>query len=46
VKESTDERGNVHGTFRATGIRPTFLGDLKSMGIDLPATHFDPGRAL
>jgi len=46
VKESTDERGNVHGTFRATGIRPTFLSDLKSMGIDLPATHFDPGRAL
>jgi pilus assembly protein CpaF len=46
VKESTDERGNVHGTFRATGIRPTFLGDLKAMGIDLPSSHFDPGRAL
>jgi pilus assembly protein CpaF len=46
VKESTDERGNVHGAFRATGIRPTFLGDLKSMGIDLPSNHFDPGRAL
>jgi pilus assembly protein CpaF len=46
VRESTDERGNVHGSFRATGIRPTFLGELKSMGIDLPSSHFDPGRAL
>src|SRR3954451_1333728 len=35
-KESTDEDGNVHGTFKATGIRPTFLADLKHMGIELP----------
>ena len=46
LKEHTDDQGNVHGTFRATGIRPTFLADLKHMGIDLPATHFDPQRAL
>jgi pilus assembly protein CpaF len=45
-KESTDEQGNVHGNFRATGIRPTFLADLKHMGLDLPATHFDPSRPL
>src|SRR5262250_621212 len=46
VKERTDEQGNIYGTFRATGIRPTFLVDLKHMGLDLPQTHFDPNRAL
>jgi pilus assembly protein CpaF len=45
-KEHTDEQGNVHGTFRATGIRPTFLADLKHMGIELSAAHFDPSRPL
>ena len=46
VRESVDERGNVLGSFRATGIRPTFLADLKAAGVDLPASHFDPGRPL
>jgi pilus assembly protein CpaF len=46
VKESTDEEGNILGTYRATGIRPTFLGDLKYTGIELPPSHFDPNRAL
>jgi pilus assembly protein CpaF len=46
VKEHTDDQGNVHGTFKATGIRPTFLADLKHMGLDLPQNHFDPNRAL
>jgi pilus assembly protein CpaF len=46
VKERTDEQGNIYGTFRATGIRPTFLADLKHMGLDLPQNHFDPNRAL
>ncbi|MGE9007771.1 CpaF family protein [Leptospira interrogans] len=46
VKESTDERGMIRGTFRATGIRPQFLVDLKHAGIDLPAGYFDPMRAL
>src|SRR5215467_14100969 len=46
VKERTDEQGNIYGTFRATGIRPTFLDDLKHMGLDLPQNHFDPSRAL
>ena len=42
VKESTDERGMIRGSFRATGIRPIFLGDLKHAGIDLPGSYFDP----
>jgi pilus assembly protein CpaF len=46
VKEHTDDQGNVHGTFKASGIRPTFLTDLKHMGLDLPQSHFDPNRAL
>src|SRR5262245_11405688 len=46
VKESTDEKGQIQGSFRATGVRPSFLGELKHFGIELPATHFDPGRAL
>jgi pilus assembly protein CpaF len=46
VRESTDDAGNVHGSFRATGIRPTFLADLKAYGIDLPGNFFDPSRSL
>src|SRR6266550_3048162 len=46
VKESTDERGMIRGSFRATGIRPLFLADLKHAGIDLPASYFDPSRPL
>lgn len=46
VKESTDDNGQIRGSFRATGIRPTFLDELKHAGIMLPPSHFDPGRAL
>jgi pilus assembly protein CpaF len=46
IKESTDQRGMIRGSFRATGIRPLFLADLKHAGIDLPASYFDPTRAL
>jgi pilus assembly protein CpaF len=46
VKETTDDAGNVHGSFRATGIRPNFLADLKAYGVELPGNYFDPGRAL
>jgi pilus assembly protein CpaF len=46
VKEHTDETGNIHGTFRATGVRPNFLKELKAYGIDLPVSHFDSSRPL
>jgi pilus assembly protein CpaF len=46
VKESTDEAGNVQGSFRATGIRPNFLGELAAYGIEIPASHFDPSGPL
>ena len=41
VKDHTDDEGNIHGSFRATGVRPAFLKELKAYGIDLPAAHFD-----
>ena len=46
VKEHTDSDGKMHGSFRATGIRPKFLADLKAYGIDIPPGHFDPSRKL
>jgi len=45
VKERSDEEG-IHGAYRATGIRPVFLQELKAYGVDLPTTHFDPSRPL
>ena len=46
VKERTDDRGNVHGSFRATGMRPNFLKELKAFGIELPESHFDATQPL
>ena len=46
MKEFTDAEGKMHGTFKATGIRPKFLADLKAYGIEIPSSHFDPARIL
>ena len=46
VKERTDQSGKLHGSFRATGIRPNFLTELKAFGVEIPASHFDPSQAL
>ncbi len=45
-KEFTDADGKIHGAFKATGIRPQFLADLKAYGIEIPPAHFDPARIL
>jgi len=45
IKEHTDAQG-VHGSFRATGVRPTFLQDLKAYGIEIPTGHFDTSKPL
>src|SRR6516165_2726327 len=37
VKEHTDEAGNLRGSYKATGIRPNFLSELKAYGIEIPA---------
>ena len=46
VKEATDDKGNIHGSFRATGTRPVFLAGLKPYGIEVPDSHFDPAMPL
>jgi pilus assembly protein CpaF len=46
VKDFTDGKGTLHGSFKATGLRPRFLSDLKAYGIDVPSTCFDPSRNL
>ena len=46
VKEYTDAKGNMIGHFVATGIRPQFLQELVSFGIELPPDMFEPGRRL
>jgi pilus assembly protein CpaF len=45
VKEHTDEHG-THGTFRATGVRPSFLQELQAFGIEIPGSHFETSQPL
>ena len=45
VKEHTDEHG-IHGSFRATGVRPHFLQELKAYGIEIPGSHFETSQPL
>ncbi|KLK92630.1 type II secretion system protein E [Microvirga vignae] len=46
VREGVDEQGNINGSFRASGVRPKFLHELRSHGIELPGNYFDPSVAL
>jgi pilus assembly protein CpaF len=46
VREGIDQDGSIIGSFRATGIRPRFLEQLKALGINIPATHFDSQNPL
>lgn len=46
VREGVDDQGKISGSFRATGVRPKFLHELRSLGIDLPGSYFDPSAAL
>ena len=38
-----DPEGRILGHFEATGVRPRFLEDLVSMGIEVPGEYFEPG---
>jgi pilus assembly protein CpaF len=40
----TDEKGTVLGHFCATGVRPRFAERLRTFGVDVPETLFDPTR--
>jgi pilus assembly protein CpaF len=46
AKESTDDKGNIRGSYRASGMKPAFLASLRPYGIELPDSHFDPTRPL
>lgn len=46
VRNHTDADGKIHGEFRATGVRPKFLKQLKAHGVELPSEYFDPKDAL
>jgi pilus assembly protein CpaF len=46
VRRQTDADGTVHGDYRATGIRPKFMREFATRGMDLPAMLFDPDRIL
>ncbi|MDX1401398.1 MAG: CpaF family protein [Kiloniellales bacterium] len=43
---STDEDGTIHGDFVATGIRPKFMEELKTRGIQVPDGIFNPNYVL
>lgn len=45
-RTGVDQDGRIQGEYRATGIRPTFLEDLQSLGLDINAKHFDPSKVL
>ncbi|MFQ6017195.1 MAG: CpaF family protein [Kiloniellaceae bacterium] len=45
-RKSTDPDGTIHGDFIATGIRPKFMHEFETRGIDVPADIFDPNRPL
>ena len=46
VKSFTDKDGKLHGAFKATGVRPQFLANLKAYGLEVPAHYFDAATAL
>ncbi len=39
-----DEQRKVHGTFKASGVRPKFVERFKALGIDCDADIFDPSK--
>ena len=41
-----EEDGRIRGEFRATGIRPSFIEEMQTMGIHLNPEYFDPSSAL
>ncbi|MDX7951726.1 CpaF family protein [Lichenihabitans sp. Uapishka_5] len=46
TREGVDAANNVVGHFRAAGVRPHFLAELKAQGIEVPSLAFDPRANL
>jgi pilus assembly protein CpaF len=45
-RTATDADGRIHGYFVATGIRPKFVEELESQGIQMPSELFIPNRRV
>lgn len=43
---STDENGNITGKFVATGIRPKFMEEFETRGVQIAHNTFDPNRSM
>ena len=43
-KRTIDEKGNVVGTFKPTGIRPQVIKRISEYGVKLSADIFDPNK--
>jgi pilus assembly protein CpaF len=46
VREGIDRLGAISGSFRATGLRPSFLQQLKPRGLEVPSSYFDSSEPL
>ena len=45
-RRSTDPDGTIHGDFVATGIRPRFMNEFETRGIESSPDMFEPNRPL
>ncbi|OSQ44325.1 CpaF family protein [Marivita geojedonensis] len=45
-KIGIDEDGTIRGEFRATGLRPSFMEDLETLGLHLDSKNFNPSTPL
>jgi pilus assembly protein CpaF len=46
VRQGTASDGEVRGVYTATGIRPTFMEELKIKGFTIPQNFFDPAPGI
>ncbi|MGI9352866.1 MAG: CpaF family protein [Rhizobiaceae bacterium] len=45
-KEGVDKNNKVIGKFKATGIRPRFLEEIREIGLTVDDAYFDPSKPL
>jgi pilus assembly protein CpaF len=43
---ATDPDGTIHGEFVATGIRPVFMNEFETRGIEVSPDMFEPNRSM
>ncbi len=45
-RRATDADGTIHGEFVATGIRPQFMNEFETRGIEVSPDMFEPNRSM